>query len=489
MEPLYFAACEEVDTFFREGREFFNTMFVKKLAQVSTYFTRLPERTWPLNTGTSQTGFRFGRGFYDPTRPWRAITSGRCELDSCDVKADIIRRPGSEKYSWELIKKEMQTPWFCVEDMMYRLFPITEIEQMVKSQALITRSVHEEIARTTYVGASGHKWTAFVNEDNEYCEAIDDEAWFLDTYNENQIRTAAILGVVAPQDPAYTGYDSRYIYVKGNWNATGGDVDFLSKIATLSLDTLGSALVDLGDEDEAYRIDLRDAGILKMDIILPDEKTAYGIFKQAKEANGFWNANTDFDMSFTNLRLGRPRTVGDYAFSYDSNALRYNADTAYNAALVTASAEGYLENDPDTWFRLVRVMRYYEVSEELGYSYKPDPDYKRADFGVSIHWMNDVLTKWRNPSWTGTGEVQMQSQNYAGDFNFRRPIWECNPKGKMGYFDAEFRLAMQVADPTLMHSFLHRLDHSQQHTTSPCTVQSYTPRSAITDYVCQPVAE
>ena len=464
MEPLFFQACEEVDTYFREGREYFNETYVKKLAQTSTFFTRLQEKTWPMNSGTQQKGFRFGRGFFDPTRPFRNIVSARCETNSCDTQPEKIRRPGTESYFFDLMKKEMITDWICVEDLMYRLLPVEEIMQLEASNAIITRSVHEEYARTTYVGSAGHKWLALVNENNEYCDPLDDAAWTM------PVHTGTGEG----------GFDSRYIYVKVPRAQ-------LANIATLSLDQLDDALVDLGDEDEAFRVDLRDMGIMKMDMIVPDPRAARRIFTQAKESNGWWNTASDYTKDMSELRLGVPRTIGDYTFSYDNNALRYNEDTVYNDALEAGGGYAFDENDAASWPRLIRVMRYKEESTELGYHYVPNPDYRRADFGISIHWMNDVMLKWRNPGWTGTGEVKMEAQNYAGDFQWMRPEWECNLFGKQGFFAAQFRLGMQVKDPTVMHAFLHRLDHSKTLTTSPCPLQEYTAPDPIDVYVCQGV--
>lgn len=458
MEPLYFQACEEVDTYFREGREFFNETYVKKLAQTSTYFTRLKEATWPLNTGTTQKGFRFGRGFFDPTKPWRKITSVRCDQNSCDSQPDKIIRPGTDSYFFELIKKELVTEWICVEDLMYRLLPVEEIMQFEESNARITRTVHEEIARTTYIGAAGHKWGALVNEDNEYCDLTDDSFFFMPEFDGTD---------------GQSGFDSRYLYVKC-------DPADLDKIARLSLAMLDDALTDLGDEVDAFRMDMREQGSLKLDIIVPEQKVARQLYFESREEGGFRPSNAGFDPTFPELRLGQARVIGDYAFGFDGSAWRGNADTAYNATL-----SAYDENDTDTWPRLVRVMKYIEEATEIGYHYVPNREYRRADFGVSIMWDNNAITKWRNPSWTGTGEVQMADQNYAGDFIWQRPHWECNRRRKMGYFDAEFRLAMQVKDPTVMHVFLHRLDHSRTLTTSPCPVQSYTPPTAIDVYVCE----
>lgn len=460
MEPLFFAACEEVDNYFREGREYFNEIYVKKLAQTSAWYSRVPESTWPLASGTQQKGFRFGRGFFDPTKPWRKVISERCDANSCDSQPERVMRPGTTSYFWDLLRKELETEWFCVEDLMYRLLAPEEVEQIEATNAIITRSIHEEFSRASYVGASGHKWGAFVNPDTEFCALADDSFWFMQEY----------------QGVGEGGFDTRYIYVKCT-------VAQLSEIAFLALDMLDAALEDLGDEDEAYRLDMRENGIEKLDIIVPDERVARKMFLQAKDSQGYWNANTDFDPKLMGLRLGVNRILGDYAIGYDKMALRYNADSTYNATLAAFDV-----NNTATWPRLVRVMKYREVPAELGYHYLPNNDYKQADFGITVCWMPNAMRKWRNPSWTGTGEVKMEAKNYAGEWTWRRPDWECNRKRKMGFFESEHRLAMQIADPTLMHSFLTRLDHSRNFQGSACALNVYVAPDAIDTYVCQPEA-
>jgi hypothetical protein len=468
-EPLFFQHCEEVDQFFREGRQFFNETYVKKLAQLSVYFTRTAEATWPLNTGTSQKGFRFGRGFYDPTKPWHKIVSRACDANSCDMQPERITRPDTESYTWDLVKKEMMSDWFCVEDLMYRLLPVEEVEQFEAQNAIITRSVHEEIIRNTYVGAAGHRWgatTTNVDPEDYLCTTtISDDFFRMQTFDAPFDGSTPIEGD--------TGFDSRYLYV---------NVPFaqLGDIATLSLDILDDALVSLGDEDEAYRVDLRDMGILKMDLIVPDPRVARKLYRDAKLANGWWQTDSEFDKTMSTLRLGIPRTIGDYTFAYDNNALRYVVDTVYSTSKTAPVA-----NTPSTWPRLLRVMRYYQVKSEIGYKWLPNPGYKNADYGVTVHWMADAITKWRNPAWTGTGSVKMESQNYAGDFEWRRPDWECNPRGVMGFFLGQFRLGIQIKDPTKMHAFLHRIDNSKLLLKGECTpVANYTNPAPIETFVC-----
>lgn len=459
MEPLYFGACEEVDTYFREGREHFNDIYIKKLAQVSAWFTRVKEQMWPMNSGTTQKGFRFGRGFFDPTKPWRKVRSERCGMNSCDTAPEKIQRPGTDSYTWDLLKKEMETEWFCVEDLMYRLLPVDEVEHIQATLAIITRTVHEEFARTHYIGASGHKWGVLVDEDGATCTEADDTFFIMNEF---------------PDATDEGGFDSRFVYVKCA-------VADLPKIGRLSLGLLDSALVDLGDEEESYRLDMREAGIEKLDIIIPDEFTARGLYFDAKQDFGWYGAATsDFNMELSQLKLGVNRIIGDYALGYDKMALRYNSDTVYNAAL-----GGFSANDPTTWPRLVRVPRYVEGPAEIGYKYTTNPDFKRADFGISVCWMPDALVKWRNPSWSGTGDVKMDPKNYAGEWDWRRPDWECNRKRKQGFFENEFKMGMQIPDPTIMHVFLHRVDRSLNFRGAACDLQSYTAPAPIDNYVCQ----
>lgn len=461
MEPqLWFDSCADVDAYFREGRTYFNETYVKKLAQVSAWFTRVPSGTWPVHSGTQQQGFRFGRGFFDPAKPWRKVRSERCHTDSCEDAPEKIRRPGNESYTWDLLRKELETDWICVEDLVYRLLPQEEIMQFEQSNAIITRAVHEEFARSSFIGSAAHKWLALADENNEFCGTTDDASWFISEYDGTN----------------EGGFDLTYVYVKV-------DPADLARIAFLSLDMLDDALVDLADEDEAYRVDLRAAGFDTLDIIVPEPRVARRIFQEARLSNGYWNTEADFDKNLTQLKLGINRIIGDYAFGYDNNAPRYNADSEYNATL-----SAYDENDPDTWPRLVRVPRYVEEATELGYVYVPNRDYRKTDFGISVAYV-DAMKKWMNPQNTGYGKVRMEEQNYAGDFEWRRPDWECNRRGKMGFFQAQFRLAMQVKDPTIMHCFLHRLDNGKRIVGSDCPIiTDYVPPTPIENYVCQGVS-
>jgi hypothetical protein len=462
-EQLFFNSCEDVDKFFREGRPYFNEIYVEKMAQISTYFTRVDTETWPMNSGTEQKAFRFGRGFYDPCSPFKRVISERCEQNSCDSEPEVITRPGNDSYTFELLKREMVTEWFCVEDLLYRLFPLEEIMQLEKSNAQIQKSVHEEFCRGNYVGGSGHKWVAFADDDGSYCGLADDQAFFIEEYTGDN----------------NAGFNLCFARVKC-------PVASLATISLLSQDMLDDALVDLAGETDTYRQDLYEAtGQPLLDIIIPDPRIGRQMYESEKQINGNWDSLAGYDDKLAIRRLGISRIVGDYAYGYDVNALKFNADSVFNATLAT-----YDENNPDTWPRLVRVPRYIRKAAELGCKYVQNPDYRHADFTIIVAYVPDALTKYIQPSATGYADVQMEEQNYAGDWEFRRPDWECNRWGKQGFFQAQFRMAMQIKDPTIMHTFLVRVDNKRRARGGCCPIiTDYAEPAPIDCFTCPGVGE
>lgn len=463
-QQLYFASPAELDTFFREGREYFNDMYVRKLVNNSVYWRQFEEDTWPANHETTQRAFRFGRGFYDPCTPFKKINDTYCATDVCDAEPEVIQRPGNESYTFELLRKEMTTDWFCIESMLYRLFPAEEILQFEQSNARITLNVHEEFLRNNYIGGGQYKHVGFANDDGLYCGQIEDAGFFIP---EHSVGNDA-------------GYDMCAIRVKCA-------VADLPNIALLSLDMLEEALIDLQDEDDVFRTDLSDeTGMPLLNIVIPDPRVGRALYYTAKQNNGYWDCDTDFDVRLTKLRLGVSRIIGDYAFGYDINAPRFNADTVFNATLPTFDPE-----DPETWPRLVRVPRWKKVALENGCAYIPNKDYKNADFGISVAMIQKAMKKWGPPQGTGYGDARMPAQNYSGMWNFRNPDWPTNRYRKNGFYEAQFRFAAQIMDPTLIHSFLHRLPRGKNLAKPCCDLnQGYTlPSDGIDCYSCAGIGD
>jgi hypothetical protein len=91
---------------------------------------------------------------------------------------------------------------------------------------------------------------------------------------------------------------------------------------------------------------------------------------------------------------------------------------------------------------------------------------------------------------SGIGMAQGETQNYAGDWQWKNPDWECNIKRNQGFFWNQFRMAMQIKDPTMMHAILHRLNNSKIIVPACCDlVADYTPQYTPDCYACSGVVQ
>ena len=459
---ITFSSCQDVDTLFREARTYYNPFFIKKMAINSIYYGRLETETWPLNTLPTMKAFRFGRGWYNPDQPWQEVQSGRCVQNADDFQFETIAHPGTESYTFSLFTKAMRTDWYQLTDFMYRLFPQEEMDHIMATNVNITKNVHEEFARSNWIGGAGHKWCPISNGQSLVsCVAEDDQMF-----------------IVQPFEGTNEGsFNMGYVYVKLPASQLGN-------IGLLSLDTLDDVLINLQREDDAYRLDVSEAaGRPLLEVIVPDARVLRQLWQYAKQSGGWWESVSDFDDKQLQYSLGIDRVIGNYAFCNDINGVRLTVDWTYNASLPTFNT-----NDPSTWPRLVRVLPYYPVTTELGCKYVQNPAYANADFGITNPWVNKAMIKWISPSQSGIGEAQGMTQNYAGDWEWKNPDWECNIKRDQGFFWNQFRMGMQFQDPTLMHSILHRLNTSRLIIPAPCTLApNYTPQYTPDCYVCSSV--
>lgn len=469
-EVVQLESPEDVDQFFREGRTYFNEKYVKKMANMSAWYGRTPVKQWPIGTPPEQLGFRFGRGFYDECCPFKEIVADRCESNVCDVETSKVRRPGHSTYTWQLGRRRFETDWFCVEDFMFRLFPLEEITQFVDTLALVARHINEEFARSYYIGGAGHKWAAQVSDDGLDCDLLDDGSWFMEEHD----------GV------GEMGYNPCYVRVNMNPAELGS-------MSMLTLDMLDEALIGLQDEDDAYRLDLTDAMKLPLlDVIVPDVKVLNVLYKMAKEENSNLDSIAGYDEKMSALRLGVHRVLSHYAFGYDIDAYRFNLDSAFEATRgQPGGPAAWVPGGPNlaiNWPRLIRVPRYIEEADELGYSWVPNPAYHNADFGISVVHVQNAITKWVRPSYKGVGPmVEGDFQpNHMMDWKWRRPDWPENRWGEYGFWAAQFMWGMQIEDPTLMHCFLHRLPKRRRLKKECCPIiNNYVGPTPISNYDCQ----
>lgn len=402
----------------------------------SIYYGRIETQEWPTATQPEMTAFRLNRGWYDPTLPWKKIVSGRCDQNSCETDWEEIARPGSEQYTFSQMSKDMRTNWICLTDLtLYRLFGQKELQHQWDTLTNITKNVHEEAARSNWVAGSGHKWATVASDASLIsCDALSDTMWYIRNYEGTD----------------ETGPDVTYVYVK---IAPAN----IANIGLLALDNLDDALIDLQRNDDSYRLDVSQfAGTPLLEIIVPDPRIQRQLYSQAKQSDGYWQSNAGFDDKLMQYALGIDRVIGNYAFSTDINGLRYDVDWTYNASL-----GAFDPDDIDTWPRLKRVLPYYPVISDLGCNWIVNPRFNRADFGITTAWINNQIIKWVPPGTISAGPATAPVQNFAGQWNWENPPWECNIKHNQGFFWTQFNMAFQVQDPTMVHSFLHRLDNSR----------------------------
>lgn len=447
-EYLQFNSEQQADEFFRESRVFFNEEIVEKLPQLSIYYGAESQENWPENSLPTQQGFRFGRGFYDTDLPWQQVDSGRCVGNSCESNFERIAHPGTEPYQWSLFSREMKTDWYCLTDIAkYRLFPLEEVEHIVKNNAIITASVHEEFTRTNWVAASKYKWVPMASDTSLVsCEDLEEDGFALLDANGGT-----------------TGQPSmKYVYVKKA-------VADLANIALPSLDVLDELLIRLQANDDAYRLDISEqAGKNLLQVILPDPRVGRTLWRQAKATQGNWDSMAGFDDKQEQYRMGIRRIIGDYAFCYDITAPHFNVDTAYNSTLATFDAD-----DITTWPRLVRIPALIPVKKDLGCAWEENPVYYRADFAFIVPWVQKAMRKWIQTGNITVGEAQGMDQNFAGTWTWLNPPWPNNLKRNQGFFWNQFTMSMQILDPTLMNTILVRLNKSLNLNPACCDLSTY----------------
>lgn len=436
-DTITFNSAQDVDQCFRESRIFFNQTIVEKLPQLSIYYGATNTESWPENSLPTQQGFRMPRNFYDTDAPWHPVESGRCLQNSCDKEFEVIQHAGTNTYQFSLFNRRMKTDWYCLADIAkYRLFPLEEMNHIIKGNAIITASVHDEFTRTNWVASSQFKWVPLADQNSLVtCEEPEEDGFRLLDANGGT-----------------TGQPSmKYVYVKL-------PVASLGNIALSSLDILDELLIRLQGNDDAYRLDISEySGQDLLQIILPDPRVGRSLWRQAKATQGNWDSTAGFDDKQMQYSMGIRRIIGDYAFCYDITAPHFNVDTTYNEGL-----PAFDETDIATWPRLIRVPALLRTESDICCQWVENPAYYRADFAFVIPWVQKAMTKWVQTGNISVGEATGMTQNYAGDWIWENPPWPDNLARDQGFFWNQFIMSMQILDPSLMNTILVRLNKSLQ---------------------------
>lgn len=457
-EYVNFQSCADVVEFFRDARPYFNPEILEKNMRNSLYWNRFDTKTWPQNTATEQTAFRLPRGGYDATTPWRQV-GAECGDDTCGGNLQVIQMPGSEAYNFQLLEKDFTTPQFCIDKWLFKLFPTAQISHMLTNLGRVSIDVNQEFARANVIGLAAYHWLPLATDNGAYCGEFEQEGWYVEQFD----------------GAGEGGYNLQYIRVNI-------DPANLGNIALLGLDILDDVLMKLSRQDDAYRLDVAAAtgGIKLLDLIVPDAKTARNLQIQAKFNAGNWYSEAGYTNDLKQLQLGVAHTVGNYMITYDSEAPRFNADSAFNATLT------YNPANPATWPRLIRVPSQILVAADgEGCKYDLNPAYDEADFGITMPWVPEPVTIWTSPNPAIAGIAPGQP-GFSMDWEMIRPPFsECNRFDNQVLWQARIRRAAQVDDPQLLHPILHRIDKRRRADGACCEINTtYVPPVDPNCYVC-----
>ena len=465
-----FTSCEQVNSLFIEGQQHIEKNLIKdKFVPTNAYYGRVPEGSFPTNSGLVQKGYRLARqAFPDDTR-WRKLVQDGCDDNTCDFDPKVLPMNGSDSYEWYPVAMDLRTDWLCLDQFLYRQFPAEEIDHIEMGLRNINRYVNEEFTRAYYLNACQHKWVGILPPDsagasisgNDDClqllcgcdPTVDDTMWVFETFDDGLVNTNRLRVKMAANQ--------------------------LYRISALSLDQLDEAIIPLEREGN-YIMD----SVQMFDLVVPDLKVSRQLQTQDDILNRGYRAAGGYAPEMLDRKLGVFRAVGNYALRRDPYAMRFApANTADQP-----SAASFDPNDPTTWALLIRVHPFVQVKKTLGVGHDVNREYTRAPFAISCLFQSEVGRVERMPDTTGYGTARKEDYRADGYFHWRNPDWQCNVKRNNGFWMACYRMAWHPRRTELGHAFLHRLDHRIKLVEVPCDIVTKLCNDPVSPYTCTGIA-
>lgn len=464
-----FTSCEQVNQLFIEGQQHIEQNLIKdKFVPFNAYYGRIPEGSFPTNSGMTQKGYRLARqAFPDDTR-WRKLVQEGCEDNTCDFDPKVLPMNGSDSYEYYPVAMDLRTDWLCLDNFLYRQFPAEEIDHIEMGLRNINKYVQEEFSRGYYLNSAVHKWagilpvpTAGLPETSDEClkllcgcdPTVDDTMWVFETFGDGLVNTNRVR-VKMP-------------------------VNQLPRISALSLDQLDEAIIPLEREGNYITTDIQ-----MFDLVIPDLKVSRQLQQQDDIINRGYRSSGGFGPEALDRKLGIHRTVGNYALRRDPYAMRYAP-----APLVDQPANGSFDaEDPATWAILVRVFPFKQAKKSLGVGHDPNPEYTKAPFAISTLFQPEVGRIERMPDTMGTGSAVKVDYRADGYFHWKNPDWQCNVKRNNGFWMSHYRMAWHPRRTELGHAFLHRLDHRIKLVEVPCDITTKACNDPVSPYTCTGIA-
>lgn len=446
--------CAEIDTLFIQSEQVVSENMLKnRHVNTNAYVGRIPDGgSFPLRSGTRIKAYRLGRVAIPTDGGWRPVVDEQCQTNACDFAPEVVSH-GSEEYFYSLVGRDMRTDWICIDSMSLRAYPEAELAHLEQGIQDTTRYIFEEFYRSRFILFCDNKIVVTVGVDEEDAP-IDTE--LCDDTNINY------QGFVFEQRENGE-MDERYVRV-------AVPVADIPNIAALSLDLLDEAQTVLEYSDETY---MENTSLY--DVLLPDARISNQLVLDENELMGGAGSQVQggWDLLELNQAYGTQRVIRNYSFRRDKGAMRFFPDTVFNATLAT-----FDETDPDTWPRFVRVFPYRKVkASKLGVKDVPNPNYKKAPFGITTMPNKRVMEVMSFPNEVSVGGAsKVGGVGWDGTAQWVNPPWECNVKRNKGFWMMCYRLAARPNYTEDGFSFFHRLNPKIRLKAVPC------PPSLLGDY-------
>lgn len=415
-----------------------------------------------MNSGTRIKAYRLGRVALPRDGGWNPVVDTQCQTNACDFKPEVISH-GSDDFEYSLVGRDLRSDWICIDSLSLRQFPEKEVMQLEDGLRKATLYVHEEFRRSRYIHFCENKIVALANDGEDGPESHS-------LCNEDGINTEGFV------------FEARENgEINENYVRVAVEIPAINRIAALSLDLLDYAQTKLEYNDETYL-----PGAQLYDVLLADGRTSNQLAIEESELMGSAASNVDGGWDLIDLKqnYGTQRVLRDYSLRRDMEAMRFFPDVTFNNALLAQEGYEFDATDPDTWPRFIRVYPYIKKKAKRGIKDDPNPNYRRAPFGISTILVQRVMEVMSFPEKTSFGSAKKEGGGigWDGTVVWRNPDWECNVKRNKGFFMMCYRMSARPNYTEDGFAYFHRLDSRFNIRAVTCTPASLINFPEVTPY-------
>lgn len=471
--------CADFDKAFKAAEQQLSDSLIKRKYKLrNTYWGKVKDGgAFPRNSGTSIKKIRLSRiGFGKLEVGWEAIQDDGCTTNLCSQPERETITRGWEESFYSIERFGMATDDICLTVLPFREMPEEELMHFEAGIGDFSTYAWEEFAKSRQIHLSSNKMAVVVPDNLVASSGVCD---IVKTACNPDIKMDAFVFWHRNVDAASTAtgagpIDERYVSVNV-------DPTKINNISELTCDLLDVAAERLELEDENMRF--LDEGIELFDVVLANNRMGARM-AQIERLDESSCLTTVYDAALLKKTLGTRRIFRDrYSIRYDTYAMRFYPDFAYNANTLPGLG-AYSPTNPDTWPRFVRVLPQIPMVNSNGtVRYDLNTDYIKAPFGISVMFVPTVFKIRGFPETQNIGSATKgeTARNYAG-----KVVWineydkVCNPRRETGHWELDFGAAAEPDRPEFGFVYFHRIDHTIALVNNSCAIAEQVCNEATT---------